>query len=237
MARLPRYVLPGQPQHVIQRGNNRNPTFFAEDDYRFYRACLKEACNRHGCSVHAYVLMTNHVHLLLTLTPNTENAISKVMQSVGRRYVQYFNDTYQRTGTLWEGRYRATLIDTEHYLLTCSRYIELNPVRAGIVNHPRLYPWSSYHAHAHGQADTLIEDHPLYLALGACAQARHEAYRELFNAHLDETTLDLIREGTNKAWPLGNERFRDQIEVALQRRTRPLPRGGARKKNAETTSA
>jgi REP-associated tyrosine transposase len=145
-----------------------------------------------------------------------------------------FNYTYQRTGTLWEGRYRATLIDSERYLLTCYRYIELNPVRAGIVEHPRLYPWSSYHAHAHGQMDSLIEDHPLYLGLGNSEPARHEAYRELFKTHLDETTVDLIREVTNKAWPLGDERFREQIETALQRRTRPLPRGGARKQNAET---
>lgn len=149
MARQPRYVLPGQPQHVIQRGNNRDVIFVAEADYRFYLDKLKDACDRMGCEVHAYVLMTNHVHLLMT--PYEENSLGRVMQSLGRRYVQYFNYRYRRTGTLWEGRYRATLIDAESYLLTCYRYIELNPVRAGMVSHPGDYPWSSYRSNALGQ--------------------------------------------------------------------------------------
>ncbi len=139
MARLPRFVIPGQPQHVIQRGNNSEVIFVSDDDYGFYLESLQDACNQHQCDVHAYVLMTNHVHLLMT--PHVENGISKVIQSLGRRYVQYFNYTYDRTGTLWEGRYKATLIDSEQYLLTCSRYIELNPVRAQMVNHPSEYPW------------------------------------------------------------------------------------------------
>ena len=229
MACLPRYVLPGQPQHVIQRGNNRSVTFFAEEDYSFYLECLKEARDKHGCTVHTYVLMTNHVHLLLT--PDNPYSIAKTMQSVGRRYVQYINYTYRRTGTLWEGRYKATLIDSEQYLLTCSRYIELNPVRAGIVTHPDEYPWSSYRAHAHGQADTLIRNHSLYLALGESDSVRQEAYRELFKVQLDSATVNLIRESTNKSWALGSERFRKEIEAALQRRARPLPRGGARRRN------
>ena len=170
--------------------------------------------------------MTNHVHLLLT--PNTSSSIAKVMQSVGRRYVQYVNYSYRRTGTLWEGRYKATLIDSEHYLLTCSRYIELNPVRAGIVAYPGDYPWSSYRAHADGHSDTLLQDHPLYLALGHTRSACQEAYRALFKLQLDTATVNLIRESTNKAWALGSERFREEIEAALQRRTRPLARGGAR---------
>jgi putative transposase len=240
MARLPRYVLPGQPQHVIQRGNNRGVTFFAGEDYSFYRECLKEACDKHGCAVHAYVLMTNHVHLVLT--PEAPSSIAKVMQSVGRRYVQYVNYTYRRTGTLWEGRYKATLIDSEQYLLTCSRYIELNPVRAGIVAHPGDYPWSSYRAHAHGQLDTLIQDHTLYSALGNTDSGRQEAYRALFKAQLDAATLNLIRESTirestNKAWALGSDRFREEIEAALQRRTRPLPRGGARRRTTESETS
>ncbi len=235
MARLPRYVLPGQPQHVIQRGNNRGVTFFAEEDYSFYRECLKEACDKHGCAVHAYVLMTNHVHLLLT--PDNPSSIAKVMQSVGRRYVQYVNYTYRRTGTLWEGRYKATLIDSEQYLLTCSRYIELNPVRAGIVAHPDNYPWSSYRAHAHGQPDTLIRDHLLYLALGDTDSTRQEAYRALFKVQLDSATVNLIRESTNKAWALGSDRFREEIEAALQRRTRALPRGGVRRRDTKTETS
>ena len=135
MARLPRFILPGQPQHIIQRGNNRQDIFCSEDDYLYYLEKLIEAASKHQCDIHAYVLMTNHVHLLVT--PHTEEGIGKMMQVLGRYYVQYFNHRYKRTGTLWEGRYKATLIDTEQYLLTCMRYIELNPVRAKeMVNHP-----------------------------------------------------------------------------------------------------
>ena len=148
MARLPRYVIPGQPQHIIQRGNNRQVIFAAEADYRFFRDALVEAAAGHRLAIHAYVWMTNHVHLLAT--PAFEDSISKTLQSVGRRYVQYFNYTYKRSGTLWEGRYRATVVDSERYLLTLMRYIELNPVRAGMVAAPQDYPWSSYRRNALG---------------------------------------------------------------------------------------
>ena len=130
MARLPRYFVQGQPQHLIQRGNNRSPIFASDDDFDFYLDCLWEAAQLNGCSVHAFVLMSNHVHILAT--PTTALSLPKVLQSVGRRYVQYFNRAYRRTGTLWEGRYRATVIDSERYLLSCMRDIELNPVRAGM---------------------------------------------------------------------------------------------------------
>ena len=149
MARLRRFALPGQPQHIIQRGNNREIIFAAEGDCRFYLDKLEEACRRFRCAVHAYVLMTNHVHLLMT--PSDELGIGKVMQALGWVYVQYFNHTYGRTGTLWEGRYKSSLLDSEGYLLTCSRYIELNPVRAGMVGHPAEYPWSSYRHNALGE--------------------------------------------------------------------------------------
>ena len=149
MPRQLRYNLPGIPQHVIQRGNNRQATFFSDEDYMRYLADLKSACDQHQCEVHAYVLMTNHVHLLMT--PHNGDGIAKTMQSLGRRYVVYINQTYRRTGTLWEGRYKAALIDSENYLLTCYRYIELNPVRAeGMVDHPGKYRWSSYRANALG---------------------------------------------------------------------------------------
>jgi len=154
MARLPRFIIPDQPQHVIVRGNNRDPIFFDDVDYQFYLEKLKQACEKHECDLHAYVLMTNHVHLLIT--PHTQHGLGKVMQMVGRYYVQYFNHSYQRTGTLWEGRYKATLIDSERYLLTCYRYIELNPVRAGMVEHAADYPWSSYRFNASGQENTLV---------------------------------------------------------------------------------
>ncbi|MEK6749130.1 MAG: transposase [Pseudomonadota bacterium] len=223
MARLPRYNLPGQPQHVILRGNNRSNIFVSDADYRYYKACLKDAVERHGCAIHAYVLMANHVHLLVT--PEREDGIGKVIQSVGRRYVQYFNYLQKRTGTLWEGRYKSTLIDSEKYLLTCSRYIELNPVRAQMVAHPRQYPWSSYRSHAEGKEDNLVTDHARYLALGKKSETRQLAYRALFKAHIDERTLQDIRNATNKGWALGNARFLEEITAAANRRAMPLPKG------------
>jgi putative transposase len=227
MARLPRFVLPGQPQHVIQRGNNREPIFCEEVDYRFYLEKLVAACQKHDCDLHAYVLMTNHVHLLIT--PQATNGIGKLMQMLGRYYVQYFNYTYKRTGTLWEGRYRATMLDSEQYLLTCMRYIELNPVRTGMVEHPRDYPWSSYHRNALGQGDECIVPHALYRRLGPTAEGRQAAYRVLFRHHVAARTLEAIREATNKAWILGNDSFRARIESQLKRRCSPKARGGDRK--------
>ncbi|MCZ6801570.1 MAG: transposase [Nitrospirae bacterium] len=223
MARLPRFFVPGYPLHVIQRGNNREAVFSADADYSRYLEWLTEAANRHGCAIHAYVLMTNHVHLLLT--PAHASSLPKTLQSLGRRYVQYVNRTYERTGTLWEGRYRATLIDSDSYLLTCCRYIELNPVRAEMVRHPREYPWSSYHVHAEGKKDSLMTPHPLYHELGRTAAARQKAYRELFRRHLSGETLEVIREATNKAWVLGSERFMKRLARKMDRRVSPLPRG------------
>jgi putative transposase len=222
MARLPRFVIPGQPQHVIQRGNNRQDIFRAEDDYHFYLEKLNAAAKKHQCDVHAYVLMTNHVHLLVT--PYIENSIGKMMQALGRYYVQYFNHNYKRTGTLWEGRYRATLIDSEHYLLTCMRYIELNPVRADhMADHPSEYPWSSYRYHALGQSNPLVTPHREYKRLGTTDVERQAAYRQLFRARIPEMTLEAIRESTNKAWVLGSERFKRRIAKQLDR---PMTSGG-----------
>jgi len=197
ISRQPRFLLPGQPQHVIQRGNNRDVIFVSDDDYQFYLAKLDAACVRFGCELHAYVLMTNHVHLLMT--PQTKDGISKVMQSVGRYYVQYFNYQYKRTGTLWEGRYKATLLDSDAYLLTCYRYIELNPVRAGMVDVPGDYPWSSYACNALGKSNSLIKPHELYLALGLDAVERCGVYKDLFASHIESAQLDEIREATNKS--------------------------------------
>ena len=228
MARLSRFLLPGQPQHVIQRGNNRSAIFVAYEDYIFFKQCLADAANRHGCDIHAYVLMTNHIHLLMT--PSEGNGISKVLQSVGRRYVQYFNHAYQRTGTLWEGRYKATLIESEQYLLTCYRYIELNPVRAAMVSDPGDYPWSSYRYHVLGEPDFLVKDHPLYLALGESAEERRVAYAELFKSELEHEALAAIRDATNKAWVLGGQRFKAEVAILSKRRIQPLPRGRPKKK-------
>jgi putative transposase len=229
MARLPRFVIPGQPQHVIVRGNNREAIFYADADYQFYLDKLKLACDKHGCDLHAYVLMTNHVHLLIT--PQKEESLAKTLQMIGRYYVQYFNFTYQRTGTLFEGRYKATLIDSEHYLLSCYRYIELNPVRAAMVEHPSDYPWSSYAVNALGADDerALLMSHNEYLLLGADASKRQAAYRALFKTRIGEKTLEDIRESTNKSWVLGSGRFKAQIEAKTGRVTAPRARGGDRK--------
>jgi putative transposase len=230
MARMPRFVLPGQPQHVIQRGNNRQPIFAEDEDYRFFLETLGDGAGRHRCDIHAYVLMTNHVHLLLT--PHQEPGVARLFQHIGRHYVPYYNRRSNRTGTLWEGRYRATLVDAESYLLACYRYIELNPVRAGMVGRPADYPHSSHRANARGEADDVVAPHPLYRALGADAAARQAAYRGLFHQPIGTDVIDDIRSSTNKGWVLGTDRFRKDIQRLLDRRTSPKPRGGDRKSEA-----
>jgi len=227
MARLPRLNLPGIPQHVVQRGNNRQVCFFTEKDYVVYLDKLKEYGKKYKVSVHAYVLMTNHVHLLLT--PATEKGVSQLMQSLGRYYVRYVNHTYNRTGTLWEGRFKSTLVDSERYLLTVSRYIELNPVRAGMVKHTVEYPWSSYHRNALGKDIKLLTSHGCYERLGQTKSKRKVAYRDLFVDNITNLTVDQIREATNKAWVLGDGSFKTQIEKQTGRRVSPMQRGGDRK--------
>ena len=227
MARLPRFVIPGQPQHVIVRGNNRSEIFCADADYQFYLEKLQSACATHGCDIHAYVLMTNHAHLLIT--PHAEQSLSKALQMLGRYYVQYYNYSYQRTGTLWEGRYKATLIDSETYLLTCMRYIELNPVRAGMVLRPSEYPWSSYHYNALGQPNEWVAPHLEYRRLGKTDHERQAVYRLLFKHHISENCITEIREATNKAWVLGNDRFKKRMQQQLERRVEPKAKGGDRK--------
>jgi putative transposase len=227
MARLPRFVIPGQPQHIILRGNNRTEIFCADADYQFYLEKLQQACTTHGCELHAYVLMTTHVHLLIT--PQEEQSLAKAIQMLGRYYVQYYNYSYRRTGTLWEGRYKATLIDSETYLLTCMRYIELNPVRADMVAHPSEYPWSSYRTNALGQPNELVTPHLEYRRLGKTDAERQASYRQLFKHRIPETSLAEIREATNKAWVLGNDRFKHRIQKQLDRRVEPKAKGGDRK--------
>ena len=228
MARLPRFVITGQPQHVIQRGNNRQDIFRADEDYRFYLEKLSDAAKKHGCVIHAYVLMTNHVHLLVT--PHKEDGIGKMMQMLGRYYVQYFNHCYKRTGTLWEGRYKAALIDSEQYLLTCMRYIELNPVRAqNSVNHPSEYPWSSYASNALGKENQLVTPHLEYRRLGATEQDRQSAYRQLFRTRIPEMMLEGLREATNKAWVLGGARFKARVSRKTDRPVQSSGHGGDRK--------
>lgn len=227
MARLPRLNLPGIPQHVVQRGNNRQVCFFDETDYIVYLSKLKEYAEEYKVAVHSYVLMTNHVHLLVT--PEEANGVSRLIQSLGRYYVRYINMTYDRVGTLWQGRYKSTLVDTEKYFLTVSRYIELNPVRAGMVLHPAEYPWSSYQRNALGVPIQLITPHDCYQALAKTDKTRQKRYSALFKKDIPDYTLREIRDSINKAWVLGDESFKAQIEKQTGRRASPQLRGGDRK--------
>jgi putative transposase len=227
MPRQPRLDVAGVPQHVVQRGNDRQPCFFAPVDCIRYRDDLREIALREGCAVHAYVLMTNHVHLLVT--PTEAGQVSRVMQALGRRYVRYVNDCYHRTGTLWEGRYKACLVDSDTYLLRCYRYIERNPVRAAMIADPGDYPWSSFACNALGQDDRLIRPHPAYVALDADPVARRAAYRGVVLADTDPAELDAIRLYLQRQHALGSERFRAAIETQLSRRVGPARIGRPRK--------
>ncbi|MEW8506059.1 MAG: transposase [Candidatus Thiodiazotropha sp.] len=218
MPRKPRFNLIGIPQHVIQRGNNREPCFFEEQDYQRYLDDLTAAAEKYNCLVHAYVLMTNHVHLLIT--PIQEHGISNCMQALGRRYVRYINHKYQRTGTLWEGRYKSSLIDSDHYLLTCMRYIESNPIRANMISRPSDYRWSSHGPNALGKKSCLLKHHPSYLALGDSPEQRQAAYRTLFIHQMVGTVLHEIRDALNHELFLGRSWFKDWVEKVTNRRTR-----------------
>lgn len=230
MARLPRFVLPGFPQHVIQRGNHHQMILRDEEDYWFLWGRLCDAAAKFDCDIHAYALMPDHFHLLLT--PWREDGIGKLMQYTGRYFVPHINHRYQRSGTLWEGRYRATLLDPQALLLPVSRYIETNAVRAAFVERADEYEWSSYAANALGIEDELISPHAVYRALGASDAERQRAYRAQFDAGLSQELIAHIRAYTNKAWVLGDEHFCQAIEDKLNRRARPRPRGGDRRSAA-----
>ncbi|MCU7958514.1 MAG: transposase [gamma proteobacterium symbiont of Bathyaustriella thionipta] len=231
MARLPRISPVGMPVHLIQRGNNRGICFGALEDFSAYIGWLKEYSKKYGVDIHAWVFMTNHVHLLCT--PQEEGGVSLMMQSVGRRYVQYFNYQYQRSGTLWEGRYKSCLIQSESYLLELYRYIELNPVRADMVEDPSEYGWSSYQINALGKLSDLCTPHSEYLKLGDTKDTRLKNYRALFSSHVEGSLLEDIRSGLNKGMALGDDRFKDEIEALTGRRLKPKKVGrpvGWRKK-------
>ena len=202
MPRRARLALAGIPWHVIQRGHDRQSCFFADGDYQFYLRHLKEQASQNRCSIHAYVLMTNHVHLLVT--PETKEGVSAMVKNVSQRYVQYVNRIYERSGTLWGGRYKSSLIQSNRYALACYRYIELNPVRAHIVEHPIDYRWSSYSANAEGQPNSLITRHSVYLALGTTGPTRRRKYRALVQSGLEQDTVNEIRHAINSSAILGN---------------------------------
>jgi putative transposase len=226
MSRRARITLSGVPLHLIQRGNNRQACFFADEDYGLYLDWLAACGAAQGCRVHAYVLMTNHVHLLVT--PESEDGAGRLMKALGQRYVQHVNRRYARSGTLWEGRFRSCVVQDETYLLACQRYIELNPVRAGMVGHPADYRWSSYRANAQGETGPVIQPHGLYLALGTNPAARQAAWRALFREELGSVVVDAIRQATNGNYALGDQRFAEQIAAMLGRRVSPGKAGRPR---------
>lgn len=216
MARLPRLTLPGYPHHIIQRGNNRQAIFAAAADYQTLLDLLIENAKKFDVAIHAYVLMSNHFHLLAT--PQTLEGLPQMMQAVGRRYVRYFNDAQQRSGTLWEGRYKSTLIQADRYLLACMAYIDLNPVRAGLVAHPRDYPWSS-HGHYTGQRiDKLITPHALYWELGNTPFAREAAYAEWVQSGVSPVQQAALTDSALRGWALGDADFVAELQKRTERR-------------------
>lgn len=227
MPRQPRPVVPEVPLHITQRGNNRLRCFFEEDDYHVYLNLLRAASLRAECRIHAYVLMSNHVHLLVS--PNDEQGPSMLMKSLGQRYVQYVNRRYARTGTLWEGRYHSCLVQSETYLMVCHRYIELNPVRASLVNAPAHYPWSSYHHNADGHSSKLVVPHELYGRLGNDAASRQAAYRALFDQPIGPETLRRLRKATNGNAAVGSPGSTQQYPQLMGRFLEPKPVGRPRK--------
>lgn len=216
MPRRLRIALPGVPMHIVQRGNNRSACFHSSGDYSRYLTDLEHLASELHCAVHAFVLMTNHVHLLLT--PQRADSASLLMKHLGQRYAQYANRTYARTGSLWEGRFRSCIVCEEAYVLRCYRYIELNPVRAGMVRHPRDYPWSSYRFNAGVCYSGTLVAHASYQGLGSDQQARRDEYRKLVDSALGNQVLEDIRKATNGNFALGNECFRREIEAVLGRR-------------------
>ena len=223
MPRSPRIDVPGLPQHLIVRGNNHGDVFFRDGDRLVFLSYLAEACAQDACDVHAFVLMTNHVHLLAT--GNGPMALSRMMQDVGRRYVKYVNSAYKRSGALYEGRFKSSLVETSSYFLTCMRYIELNPVRAGMAHGPAEYPWSSFGQNSSGEPSGLVAAHPEYLALGPDAARRGMAYVELFDEAIADSQLAAIRESGRMGRALGSDRFCAAVETTLRRPVKVAPQG------------
>jgi putative transposase len=225
MPRRTRMYLPKFPYHIVQRGNNREVCFVEPENYQFYLDLWRECSRRYGVAVHAYCLMTNHIHFLVT--PEQPESISRVTRVVGSRYAYYFNKSYNRTGTVWEGRHKSSLVQSDRYFLTCSRYIELNPVTAGMVTKPGDYKWSSYLVNAWGGESNLIQ-HDEYLRLGVDIESRCYAYRELFKCHLSDQDIHLIENASDFCHPVSNNRFLRQIEnkynIKLGQSVRGRPR-------------
>lgn len=216
MARLARLTVTDYPHHVILRGNNRQDIFVDVRDRERMLALLQEHSRAQGVEVHAYVLMGNHLHLLLT--PRRDGALPAMMQAVGRAYVRWFNLRHQRTGTLWEGRYRSTVIETERYLLTCMVYIDLNPVRAGLVSEPSHYAWSSYRHYTGQRTDPLVNPHPIFWTLGNTPFSREAAYADMVLAGIDSSKQQALTNATLTGWALGDAAFVASLQKQTPRR-------------------
>ena len=216
MARLPRLTVPGFPHHVIQRGNNREVIFSSAEDYEMLHALLLENAQKVGLLVHAYVFMANHFHLLVT--PESGDGLPRMMQAVGRRYVRYFNDRYGRSGTLWEGRYRSTLVQSDRYLLACMAYIDLNPVRAGLVREAKDYDWSSHRRYIGQREDKLVSPHSLFWGLGNTPFAREAAYADLVRAGITPVQQADLTRSALSGWALGEESFVADLQKYTARR-------------------
>lgn len=223
MARQSRLTLADYPHHVIQRGNNKQPIFGGAADYHAFLALLLEAARQHKVAIHSYVLMTNHLHLLAT--PRDDVGLPLMMQHVGRSYVRLFNKNHQRTGTLFEGRYKSTLIQTERYLLACMAYIDLNPLRAGMTQRPQDYPWSSYGHYAGVRTDPLVTPHPYFWSLGNTPFAREAAYAGLVQTGLAAADERALTNTALRSWALGDESFLAELEKSTQRQVRPGVKG------------
>ncbi|AHK14851.1 transposase [Thalassolituus oleivorans] len=235
MARLPRINIANIPQHVVQIGHNNLNCFFDDEDYDFYLTSLKKAADQYDVNIHAYVLLPNAVQIIAT--PNIPQGISSMMQSLGRRYVQYINHRYQRSGTLWAGRYKSSVIDSDAYLLTCYRYVELKPMYEGLVDSPELYAWSSFNYHTGREPSDLIADHRLFMNLGDTHDDRADEYSAMFRFRFDRMLLDYIAETIKLGQVLGGDRFTEKIEQIANHRVRPLKRGRPKKKNKDEQSS
>jgi putative transposase len=212
--------LPGYLYHIVQRGNNREACFLEAENYQYYLELWKECSKRY--IVHAYCLMTNHIHFLVT--PHKKDSISRASRDIGSRYEYYFNKTYKRTGTLWEGRHKSSLVQSDRYLLTCCRHIEMNPVEAGMVKKPEQYKWSSYMANGWGKKSRIVH-HREYLNLGTTQESRCQACRELFKIQIPEEEIHMIERASEYCQPVGDDRFRKKIEERYGMKTGQLHRG------------
>jgi putative transposase len=217
MGRYARKTIVDVPYHVIHRGNNRQPIFFCDDDYQFFLESIESAKDKYKCRLYSFVLMTNHVHLLLEPIEDSEN-LAYFMKHIAQRYGQYVNKHYKRSGTLWEGRFKSSPISYDRYLLACSRYVEMNPVRAGIVEKPEEYKFSSYNAKIGKKKLKMLDQDPVYMALGKTDDERQTAYQRWFQESIPKAEWELIREAVQRNWVFGNNRFKEAMEKALERR-------------------